>query len=195
MNYRCAQEVQEIADELIEQHHAHLLGLRVECLFIDKVPKAKGREIWGRAKKVSSLPAFLAAGPDDLPEFYEEQPSDFFVIEIAEEAWLSLTAKGKRALVDKQLCHMEIEIDEETGSVDLAIVGPDVAEFEAVLRRHGLWNESVKEFVEAGAEQLALPGVDVEEDGPKPGERYSVSFNPEQLGRVAEAAGVLRGSE
>lgn len=192
MNYRRAEEVQKVADELMQQHHEHLLGLRVTCLFIDKVPKSKGRELWGRVKKISGLPAFLAGDPDHLPEFYGDEPFDFFVIEIAEEAWQGLTTKGRRALVDHELSHMDIQADEE-GRVSLVIVDHDVAEFEAVLRRWGLWNQSVKGFVEAGAEQLALPGIDLEEDGPRPGERYSVSFNPEQLGRVAEAA--LRGVE
>jgi hypothetical protein len=193
MEYRAAQEVEQIATDLIEAHHEHLLGVRVECVFLSKTPKSKGQELWGRAKKVSGLPAFLAAGPEDLPEYYEDQPADFFVIEVAEEAWRELTAKGKRALVDKQLCSCEIEEDEESGVLGLAIVGPDVAEFEAVLRRHGLWNASIKDFVKTGAEQLTL--TDAEETTPKPGETHTFSFKPEHMGAMAEAAGALRGHD
>jgi hypothetical protein len=189
MEYRVAEEVQGVADGLIEEHHAHLLGLRVTCLFMDKTPKSKGKEVWGRAKKLSGLPAFLAG--DHLPESYEDQPPDFFVIEISEEVWRTLTTKGKRGLVDSQLCRCEFEVDEESGALKLAIVGPDVAEFEAILRRHGLWNDSVKEFVEAGAEQLTL--TDEAQSEPVSGETHTWSFNSEEMGRVAEAAGALRG--
>ena len=156
MEYRRAPEVEEVARGLLAEHHPHLLGVRVEFVFMSKTPKSKGREVWGRAKKVSGLNAFLAAGPNDLPEHYEEQPADFFVIEVSEEVWERLTAKGKRALVDEKLSCCEIETDEETGSVGLAVVGPDVAGFEAVIRRHGLWHEDLESFVKAGAEQLSF---------------------------------------
>ena len=156
MEYRLATEAARIGADVMAEHHPHLLGVRTEFLFMSKTPKSKGRDVWGRAKKVSGLPAFLAVGPNTLPEHYEDQPLDLFVIEISEEVWGRLTAKGKRALVDHELSHCEIEVDDETGGARLAIVGPDVTEFEAVLRRHGLWNESVEEFVKAGAEQLSL---------------------------------------
>ena len=174
---------------MIERHHEHLLGLRVTCVYMSKTPKSKGKDVWGRAKKISGLPAFLAG--DHLPESYEDQPPDFFVIEISEEVWWRLTTKGKRALIDKQLCCCEVEEDEKTGALGLAIVGPDVAEFDAVLRRHGLWNDSVKEFVEAGAEQLTLTDEAQSESGL--GKTHAWSFNSEEIGRVAEAAEALRG--
>lgn len=155
MEYKRADEVAEIGAEIMEAHHPHLLGVRVAFVFMDKTPKSKGKEVLGRAKKISGLPAFLSLGPDTLPDFYADQPFDFFVIEISEEVWERLTAKGQRALVDHELSHLEIEEDDE-GGVNLAVVGHDVTEFEAVLRRHGLWNDSVKDFVEVGAEQLSF---------------------------------------
>jgi predicted metallopeptidase len=155
MEYRKAPEVEEIGRELIEEHHPHLLGVRVEFLFMSKTPKSKGRDVWGRAKKISGLNAFLALGPNVLPETYEDQPFDLFVIEISEEVWDRLRSKGRRALVDHELSHCQIVEDEE-GRVNLAVVGHDVTEFEAVIRRNGLWREDLEEFVKAGAEQLEL---------------------------------------
>lgn len=159
MNFKIAPEARQIAVPIMEEHHPHLLGVRVCFLFMDKTPKSKGKEVWGRAKKISGLPAFLALGPETLPGFYLDQPLDFFVIEISEEIWEGLTTKGRKALVDHELSHLEIVEDEsEDGivSVNLAVVGHDVAEFSAVLMRHGLWNESVEHFVGVGAEQLSL---------------------------------------
>lgn len=175
MEYRVSEEVERVAQELIEEHHPHLLGVRIEYVFLSKTPKSKGKDVWGRAKKISGLPAFLADDPKRLPESYEDQPPDFFVIEISEEVWRRLKPKGKRALVDHELSHCEIVEDEE-GRVSLAIVGHDVTEFEAVLRRHGLWNESVKEFVEAGAEQLDLHDAIDELRGSFAGAEVSVSM-------------------
>lgn len=155
MEYKLATEAAKIATPIMEEHHAHLLGVRVEFLFMDKTPKSKGCDVWGRAKKVSGLPAFLALGPNTLPDFYADQPFDFFVVEISEEIWERLTAKGKKALVDHELSHCEITHDDE-GNVNLSVVGHDIKEFSAVIRRHGLWNTSVEDFVKAGAEQLSL---------------------------------------
>ncbi len=157
MEYRAAPEVARMAGEIIAEHHAHLLGVRVEFCFMSKTPKSKGKEVWGRAKKISGLNAFLASPP--YPETYEDQENDFFVIEVSEEIWNRLSTTGREALVDHELSHLDIVTDEETGETKLAIVGHDVTEFEAVLRRRGLWNESVKDFVEAGAEQLSLTGA------------------------------------
>ena len=98
--------------------------------------------------------AIRALGPNVLPETYEVQPNDLFVIEISEEVWDRLRSGGRKALVDHELSHCEIEINKDC-RVNLAIVGHDVSEFEAIVRRHGLWREDLEEFVVAGAKQLA----------------------------------------
>lgn len=155
MNYRIAEEVRSTAKKIIGEHHAHLLGLRVECVFTDKTAKSRGREVPGRTKKVSGLPAFLASPSEatgESPDFYSDDPSDFFVIEVSEEVWERLSESRRVALVDHLLSHAEIETDEETGTAKLSVVGPDVSEFTHVLARHGAWNEGLKDF----AEQLSL---------------------------------------
>lgn len=153
MQYRVAQQVAEIGSKLVAEHHPHLNGVRVEFVFMDKTPKTKGKETWGRAKKISGLNAFLS-NSDDHESYGAAE--DYFVVEVSEEVWLVLDSKSRKALVDHELSHCEIVMDEETGASSLAIVGHDVTEFDAILRRHGLWNESVEGFVKAGAEQLSF---------------------------------------
>lgn len=154
MEYRLAKSVEEIGRELIEEHHPHLHGVRVDYVFVDKTPKSKGRELWGRAKKVSGLNAFLASDTGDEDQYgYAE---DFFVVEVAEPAWEVLAEKQRRALVDRTLSCCEIEYDEESGAVTLAVVGPDVAEFSSVIERHGLWTEDLAELGGVISEQLSL---------------------------------------
>ena len=157
MEFKLSEEAAKIGAGIMEEHHAHLLGVRVEFLMMSKTPKSKGKEVWGRAKKISGLPAFLAQ--ETLQDYYEDQPADFFVIELSEEIWETLTAKGKQALIDHELSHCELEIDDETGATSLAIVGHDVTEFSAVMERHGLWNDGLRDFIEVGAEQLSLDGA------------------------------------
>ena len=197
MAHRLAEGPAKIGAELMKEHHAHLLGVRVEFLFMDKTPKSKGRDVWGRAKKVSGLNAFLALGPNVLPETYEDQPNDLFVIEISEEVWDHLKPAAKKALVDHELSHCEIQTDEE-GGVSLAIVGHDVTEFEAIVRRHGLWNEGLQDFAGA-AEQLSLDAVDeagavVEEGGGEDG-RFSpeVTREARELHDMGAEMTVVRG--
>lgn len=153
MQYRVAQQVADIGSKLVAEHHPHLNGVRVEFVFMDKTPKTKGKDTWGRAKKISGLNAFLS-NSDDHESYGAAE--DYFVVEVSEEVWQRLDAKSRKALVDHELSHCEIVMDEETGASGLSIVGHDVTEFDAILRRHGLWNESVEGFVKAGAEQLSL---------------------------------------
>lgn len=207
MEYRRAEEAARIGAEIIAEHHGHLMGLRVDFVFLDKKPKSKGKELWGRAKKISGLPAFLAASND--PDHYGFA-EDFFVVEISEEAWDSLSAAGKRALIDHELSHMEIVTDDETGASKLAIVGHDVTEFEAVLRRHGAWNDTLESFVEVGAEQLSLedagPGRGAAQSGDPDDDEASDSevqatitvrdrtfeFTDDMVERIAEGGRELR---
>ena len=163
---------------------------------MDKTPKSKGRDVWGRAKKVGGLNALLALGPNALPDSYEDQPHDLFVIEVSEEVWDHLKPAARSALVDHELSHCQISEGDEDGRVGLAIVGHDVTEFEAIVRRHGLWNEGLQDFADA-AEQLTLDAVDetggVEEEGePVPGGSETFTFISEDTKVLSGAARHLR---
>lgn len=148
-SFRKAPEVQQIAEDLIPKYHQHLIDfdVRIEYVIIDKTPKAKGREIWGTCRKVSNLNAFLANGQDGS--------DPFFVITISEPVWEVLPLKSKVALVDHELCHAwaEAQQDEDSdGSEDpvkLSLNPHDLEEFACIVRRHGLWRDDIKAFVEA----------------------------------------------
>ena len=113
--YFSAPEVKEIADKLIPKYHAHLLDLSVkmEYRFIDKIPKKGKKEVWGTCRKISSLPASLAAeNPDG---------DSFFAIVISKPIWDVLPADKRIALVDHELCHAfaEYNEDDENPAVNL----------------------------------------------------------------------------
>lgn len=82
--YRPAPSVQRIAEDLIREHHDHLVDVRIEYAFRDKAAKKAGKTVFGTARKVGGLNAFLAT---DTDETGSDEVDDFFVIEIAEDTW------------------------------------------------------------------------------------------------------------
>lgn len=157
--YWRAPEVAKIADELILKHHDHLnrVDVTIKCLFRHPAAKSHGRVVYGKAGKVGGRSAYLVALEHDV-RVDEGEPVDFFVIEIAHEPWQGLTESQRRALVDHELCHLDVELDDISGDRKLGTRGHDLEEFREVVQRHGLWQPSVAKFTEvAKAAQLAFP--------------------------------------
>jgi predicted metallopeptidase len=145
--YQIAPEVEEIARDLIDKYHPHLASVRIEYVFIGEPAKKRGMEVWGRAKKVTGLNAWLTASLHSKEKLKE--PEEFFVLEIAKPIWDKLEEKARLALVDHELCHFDV--DAETGK--LALQPHDLEEFTIIVRRHGLWRPEVEFFVEAGKQK------------------------------------------
>lgn len=144
--YSPAPEVAKIAQDLIPQHHSslHQYQPRIEYVFINKTPKQKGKDIWGTMRKVDSLPAYLAASED---EQNDGETTPFFVLTISKPIWDLLGEDKRIALVDHELCHGFCEEDDD-GAVKLGIIPHDLEEFACIVKRHGMWTEDVKEFLE-----------------------------------------------
>jgi len=169
--YSPAPEVEAIARDLIADHHQHLdtalnENVSLTYLFIDPPPKKNGKTVLGMCKKLSSLPAYLSRR---LAGEYSTDP--LFAIVISLEAWKILEPKQKIALVDHELCHCKIEIDEE-GETKLGVEPHDIEEFKAVVLRHGLWLNDLVEFVDA-AERSKQANLFEPSEG---AERASITF-------------------
>ena len=141
--YDPAPEVKKIADELISKYHSHLLdfSVKMEYRFIDKIPKKGGKEVWGTCRKISSLPASLAAGnPDGDP---------FFCIVISKPIWDVLPDEKRVTLVDHEITHAFVEYndDDENPVVKLSIKPHDLEEFVSIVKRYGMWRQDIEEFV------------------------------------------------
>ena len=140
--YTSAPDVKAIAEELIPKYHPHLENVRIEYVLSDKTPKQGGKEVWGFVRKVTNLPAFLASKPN------EQKAGDFspfFVMVISEPVWLNLFPDKRTALVDHELCHCGVEVDDE-GNLKLTMIPHDLEEFTRIVDRYGLWYESVRDF-------------------------------------------------
>jgi predicted metallopeptidase len=153
--YRTAQAVKEVAEEIIATDRDDLDGVPIVYLFISPTPQSNGRNVWGRARRITGLNAVLAA-LDSFDGIDRPQPAEpFYVIEISEEIWEALDEPRRRALVDHELCHLR-PIEEDDGTKTLKMRGHDFEEFIGVLRRHGLWTTAADAASKAVAEQLAL---------------------------------------
>lgn len=162
IEYKRAPEVEEIANELIAKHHTHLVNERIEYVFRSTVQKQGGKEIWGKARKISGLNAFLSRSLRDTEMTIEagdnvvafDPSEDYFVIEIAGDVWKFLKPEARVALVDHELTHCGVDWDDE-GKKRLVLYPHDLEEFAEVVRRHGLWRQDIKAFFHV-AQQLKL---------------------------------------
>lgn len=139
-----APSIKKIAEEVIGEHHSHLLDARIEYVFTDKVNKKGGKEVWGSMKKISGINAYFA-GKQNEQENGATEP--FFVMIVAQEIWDHLTPFQRTAFADHLLCQAKVEVTEK-GDVKLLIVGYDVEESSSIVERYGLWRDDVRKFVE-----------------------------------------------
>jgi hypothetical protein len=152
--YTEAPKVLEMVNTVIKEikEHGHLANARIECVFVLKTPKNKGKELWGKARKVSGLQAYLFAKALGF-DTETEMPEDFFVIEISKPIWDLLEVPQRRALVDHELSHCWRD---EEGKI--SILPHDLEEFNGVVARNGLWRQDVERFLKAAkGKQMPLP--------------------------------------
>jgi predicted metallopeptidase len=154
-SYARAPQIAEIASDLIEKvdDHKPLAGVPIFYVWRDTASKSKGRLVLAKARKVSGLNAFLSNITAGLPDV--DANDSMFVVEVAADTWGRLTHDQQVALVDHELCHLQVDEDGD-GRPVLSLRGHDLEEFAAIVERHGLWASDVAAFGSAVAEQLAL---------------------------------------
>lgn len=166
--YMDAPEVAEIARDLIAKVASHndLVDARIAYVFIRKAPTSRGHQIWGRARRITGLQAFLSNPEQPRTSFAEG--AEYFVIEISHDIWQGLDDGGKRALVDHELSHCAMVWDEDDQTWVLAMRHHDVEEFIGVLQRNGLWRPVLQDMASHAAEQLALAFDRIADATPEP---------------------------
>lgn len=142
VTFRPAPAVERIAEKLIRNHHTDLTDVEIRYVFRSATAKTNGKAVWGKARKMSGLTAYLAHDPVEAPG----GDDDFFVVEISEPVWTILDDAQRTALVDHELCHCTTEIDEKTDELKLKLRPHDLEEFRQIVERHGLWQPDLTEF-------------------------------------------------
>jgi len=145
-------EPYRIMDELIAAHHGHLVDAKIALAWrMEWAEDKDGHLTLGQAKKGSDL---------------DRELHDYdFVILLNHEAWnrAGFDEKQRAALVDHELCHCQVAIDDETGEpredeygrIVWRIRKHDIEEFKDVVARHGIWNHALEDFAKAGINDAA----------------------------------------
>lgn len=137
-DFSVAETVETIANGLIPNYHPELADARILYVFTDKAGTKNGRELFGKAKKVSGL--------------WEWALEKDFVIEVAGDKWNELDGNQRNALVDHLLECCTGEEDEESGEMKWKIRDPEVQEFASILKRYGVWHQGLASFVSIAKE-------------------------------------------
>ena len=127
--WKADQEVVDMAEELIKNHHPDLVIVMDEIAFVfrEKASKRGEHVVLGTSKKAA--PVIKALSGIDYK----------FIIELAADEWQSLSSRQKQALLDHHLCACRVEEDAEDGSVKCTIAPPDVSFYWDELDRWGDW--------------------------------------------------------
>lgn len=115
-------QIVKLVKTTAEKHHTRLNGAKIAVIMRDKAAKRKGLTIFATASLV----------PERLRTILKDNYS--FVIVIAEDAWLTLDAKKRAAVVDHELCHCRLS---DAGKPEM--IPHDYEEFACIVKRHGLW--------------------------------------------------------
>ena len=149
--YSRAPEVKEIADKLISTYFSNLNHpeVRIEYLYVDKVPSKSGKDVWGTFRKITNINAYLST--PGLPEEEDIEPFPYFVMIISKPIWEMLDSNARNALVHHELCHASVE--EKEDGVKLSTRSHDLEEFSDVVKLYGLWRDDVEEFLKSAKEE------------------------------------------
>jgi len=155
-------EAKSLAQPLIREQHAHLVGARILYLVTNQPMKRQGRVIAGKAAKNAPLLRFLSSFKDaELPSVMGGYD---FILTFSDREWYDAKPEMKAALVDHELAHciQKVKFNKKTGEDEYtwSLAAHDVEEFYGVIERHGLhWRGDVKYLADVVARQLGLPGV------------------------------------
>jgi len=130
-----------IAQEIIAERREDLVDVRIAYLFTDTVLKEKGKFVLGRTYKA-----------DPKVQFFGDVD---FVLVFPAELWAKMTDEQKLAVVDHELTHCCVELD-ENDEPTYSVRPHDFEGFLDEIERHGFWTSDLKNL-EDKVSQLDLP--------------------------------------
>lgn len=137
------EDVLKLAQEIIWEHHQELTEFAIGFIFRSEASTNAGKMVLGQASKITGkyLPFVDLDG----------------LVWLAGDVWPSLSMNQKRALIDHELCHFEVDPEG-----NLKMRGHDIEEFRCIIERYGLWKADLIDFAPAviQASQTRLPGFE-----------------------------------
>lgn len=123
-------DVLRLAKEIIREHHSELSEFTIGFIFRSEASTSAGKMVLGQASKITGkyLPFVDLDG----------------LVWLAGDVWPGLSMNQKRALIDHELCHFEVDPEG-----NLKMRGHDIEEFRVIIERYGLWKEDLIDFAPA----------------------------------------------
>jgi hypothetical protein len=144
-------DVKLMAAQLITEQHGGLAEAKICYLVRTGEWKKKGNDVFGTAELVSKKHKHLTG--------YD------FIITIGYRAWTMAPDEGfKKALMDHELTHCCKDVDKE-GNPKYYIQDHSVNDFASIIRRHGLWDQSLRIMMNAFQEHEQVSMFDKKKTG------------------------------
>jgi len=194
---RAAIDVIQIAQDLIDAHHEHLLEAHILWLTTTSKRASGGHVVLGTSSRSNPLQRFLSS-----IGHVSSMPSDYIVL-IDEKRWARALLTQRKALVDHLLCRMirREHVNKRSGETTYswATVGPDVSEFSDVIRRHGIWLPEQQLFAKAVREtgrtmQIKFPDLSADDDDEVEAKPHDRTTTVDANGTVVETEHVAEAS-
>lgn len=143
--YQLDKDLEALGTEIIHSTRPYLGHVKIAYMFRPEAAVSDDKVIAGMCIRV-----------DDRNRVIHDQD---FIIEIAKDVWEDATQEFRRALMDHELGHAGIRMDEngdviydeKTNRPKTYIKKHDIEEFEDVLERHGAYHKALRQFLEAFA--------------------------------------------
>ncbi len=151
--YKLAPEPLRVAMRLLEQEEQfkrfrefdelyNKLHESTSVLFVGEAEQEKGRPCLARIRVLSGLSSYLM----DMDGLDGEPVPQRIIITVYEAGWFALDNDQKAALMFHELCHLRAKLVE--GDWRFHLIGHDLEEFNAVVRRFGVWMPNIHSFLE-----------------------------------------------
>lgn len=129
--------VEEVANRLIStvNQFGHLAEAKIAYLFRTGEWMTKGRWEMGKAYVNDERLKFLTG--------YDLQ------VVVSDRIWYMTHGIQREALIAHQLCHFERKEPDKHGNPRWGLASHDLEEFAYVVRKYGIWDESLREFMAA----------------------------------------------
>lgn len=139
--YEDSPDLQAVGLELIKKFHPDLKSINIGYLFRDKASYSHGRLTLGMAVRVDDR-NYVYGGRDVM-------------IEIGKDTWDQLSTDERQIVLDHELHHIQVELDEKGSTVldkngrpKVFLKRHDVEEFYSILERYGDKHKALTKTVE-----------------------------------------------
>lgn len=127
-----SKKIVDIANEIIEKYHPELKDEKVAYIIRYSTWTKNGKQVLGSAKKCSEKETLLTG--------YN------FIITLSNLV-LNMPSNTIKAIIDHELSHCGVDED-DYGEKKRYIIGHDLEDFAHIIKRHGLYSEDAKYFME-----------------------------------------------